>query len=64
MSLAQRLQHEYEQLLDRVSHFVTVVSRVVLEGLHAFERLAVGVDKLQSNVERQQEFESIECCVG
>lgn len=52
--LAERLQQQHEDLLERVVHAVPVLPRVPRERLAALQRLAVRVDQLQRGVEREE----------
>ena len=51
MTLTERLQEQNEDLFDGVTNTMSVLSGIPREGLHAFERFAVGVNEFKRHVE-------------
>jgi hypothetical protein len=51
MSPIERLQKKYEDLFDRIVYPLPIVPGIPRESLCSFQRLAVGVDEFEGDVE-------------
>jgi hypothetical protein len=58
--VAERLQQEDEDLLDRLFHATADSAWVERKGLDTLERLSITLDELESDVERDEELQRLE----
>jgi hypothetical protein len=64
MVLPQDLQQDDKDFFDRVSYFTTISPGVPNERLNPFETVTIGLNQLESDVEREEELHPVEMTLG